>query len=162
MIEIGYVARAHGVSGELRVVTHNPESTTLDTAVAVHIGGVAFDIVSTRAVTGAYLLRVTGVSDRERAEQLKGKPVEVDRELVALDDGEVILSELIGFEVHLPDGSSFGKVANIDAGPQDRLVIHHGDIERLLPYVPEFIVSVDLDEGTIVVDPPEGLPQSKR
>lgn len=162
MIEIGYVAKAHGVRGELRIVTHNPESTTLDSASSVHVGGVAFDVESIRAVSGAYLVRLTGVTDRNGAEELKGKTIEVDRELVPLDDGEVILAELVGFDVLLPDGSAFGKVVRIDAGPQDRLVIHHGDIERLLPYVPEFIVSVDTDEGSIVADPPEGLPQSKR
>lgn len=162
MIEIGYVAKAHGVRGELRIVTHNPESTTLDQARSVHIGGVAFEVESARAVNGAYLLCVAGVSDRNRAEELKGKAVEVERDLVPLDDGEVILSELVGFDVFLPDGTAFGTVARIDAGPQDRLVIHHGDIERLLPYVPEFIVSVDTNEGSIVADPPEGLPQSRR
>ena len=38
-VEIGVVARPHGVRGELRVHLHNPESTALDAAEEVWIGG---------------------------------------------------------------------------------------------------------------------------
>jgi 16S rRNA processing protein RimM len=162
VLEIGYVARPHGVRGELRVVTHDPESTTLLDAGEIEIAGVPYRIEQARQVEGAFLVRVAGVGDRNRAETLRGKPVAVDRALIPLDEGEVFLADLVGCAVVREDGSAYGTIAAIETGVQDRLVIHDGDVERLLPLVPEFVIDVNLEEGRVVVAPPEDLPESPR
>jgi 16S rRNA processing protein RimM len=162
VLEIGYVARPHGVRGELRVVTHDPESTTLLDVDEVHLDGVPYRVEQARQVQGAFLLRLAGVSDRNRADALRGKRVAVDRELIPLDEGEVFLADLVGCAVVREDGSAYGTIVAVDAGVQDRLVIHDGDVERLLPLVPEFVLDVDLEAGRVVVAPPEDLPESAR
>ena len=159
-VEIGVVARPHGVRGELRVHLHNPESTALDAAEEVWIGGRAYPVEQARPVQGAYLLVVAGVTDRDAADALRGRPVEVGRDAIDLDEGEVLLADLVGCKVELPDGRDWGVVARIDTGPhQDRLVIHHGEVERLLPVADELLVDIDVEARRIVVDPPEGLPE---
>lgn len=162
VLEIGYVARPHGVRGELRVVTHDPESTTLLDVDEIELDGVPYRIEQARQVEGAFLLRLAGVGDRNRAETLRGKRVAVDRELIPLEEGEVFLADLVGCAVVREDGSPYGTIAAIETGVQDRLVIHDGDVERLLPLVPEFVIDVDLEEGRVVVAPPEDLPESPR
>lgn len=161
-IEVGYVARAHGVAGELRVVVHDPESETLSAVAEVFLDGERFEVARSRKVPGAYLLGLTEVSDRNRAELLRGAVVSVARDAIELDEGEVLLADLVGCRVELAGGGQWGVVDAIDAGPQDRLVILDGDIERLLPFVPPLIVSVDVEQGVIIVDPPEGLPETRR
>ncbi len=161
LVQVGYVAKAHGIRGELRVVCHNPDSTALLDGDVVYIGDERFDIGRARPVNGAILLTVVGVSDRNRADELRGKPVSVSRDQLALDDGEFLLVDLEGCEVVLDSGEPYGRVVSVETGPQDRLVIVDGDIERLLPLVPEFVVSVDLDASQIVVTPPDGLPESR-
>ncbi len=160
LVEVGYVARPHGVRGELRVIAHNRESTTLTEVDSVHIGTRRFELVAARPVKGAFLLRLEGLDDRDRAEELRGQPVLVRREQIALDAGELLLADLVGCRVVLADGRSYGVVVDVECGPQDRLVIHQGSVERLLPVVPEFVIEVDLEAGTIVVAPPEELPES--
>ena len=162
VLEIGYVARPHGVRGELRVVAFDPESTTLLDVDTVEIDGVSYRIEHARQVQGAFLLRLVGLSDRNRADALRGKRVAVDRELIPLEEGEVFLADLVGCAVVREDGSAYGTIAAIETGVQDRLVIHDGDVERLLPLVPEFVIDVDLEEGRVVVAPPEDLPESPR
>lgn len=162
VLEIGYVARPHGVRGELRVVTHDPGSTTLLDVDEIELDGVPYRIEQARQVEGAFLLRLAGVGDRNRAETLRGKRVAVDRELIPLEEGEVFLADLVGCAVVREDGSPYGTIAAIETGVQDRLVIHDGDVERLLPLVPEFVIDVDLEEGRVVVAPPEDLPESPR
>ena len=162
VLEIGYVARPHGVRGELRVVTHDPESTTLLDVDEIEIDRVPYRVEQARQVEGAFLLRLAGVGDRNRAETLRGKRVAVDRELIPLEEGEVFLADLVGCAVVREDGSPYGTIAAIETGVQDRLVIHDGDVERLLPLVPEFVIDVDLEEGRVVVAPPEDLPESPR
>lgn len=160
LIEIGYVARAHGVRGELRVGTHDPESTTLAGAEAVVIAGQRYAVRSARPVPAAWLLVLEGVGDRNAAEALRGNPVMVDRGLIEVDEGEVILADLVGCRVELPDGRPWGEVVEIEVGPQDRLVVHDGAVERLIPFVPELVREVDLDADRIVVDPPEDWPET--
>lgn len=162
VLEIGYVARPHGVRGELRVVTHDPASTTLLDVDEVHIDGVPYRVEQARPVQGAFLLRLAGLGDRNRADALRGKRVAVDRALIPLDEGEVFLADLVGCAAVREDGSPYGTIVAIDAGAQDRLVIHDGDVERLLPLVPEFVLDVDLDQARVVVAPPEDLPESPR
>lgn len=161
-VEIGFVARAHGVRGELRVVTHDPASTSLSRAEAVTIGGQRYRVRSARPVDGAFLLAVDGISDRDVAERMRGAAVSVDRDALDLQDGELLLSDLVGCRVELKDGTPWGRVAEIMPGVQDLLVIHDGPVERLLPLVDEFLIEVDLPGGRIVVDPPEGLPEDPR
>ncbi len=160
-LEIGFVRRAHGIRGELGVVTHDPESDVLAEAETIFVGGVAYAVAGARSTPQGWLVQLDTVRDRNAAELLRGKPVEVDRALVPLDDGEVILGDMIGCEARLPSGEVWGTIVAIDLGAmQDRLVVHAGDREKLLPIVDQFIASVDVDAGVVVVTPPEGLPDA--
>jgi 16S rRNA processing protein RimM len=160
-VEIGVVARAHGIRGEVRVHLHNPASTALEEAETLWVGERAYAIEAARPVAGAYLVALEGVADRNAAEALRGRPVSVARDDLALDEGEFLLADLVGCRVELPDGSDWGLVSGLELGPQDRLVIRQGDIERLLPVVDEFLIDIDLEARRIVVDPPADLPEDK-
>ncbi|MFT3698945.1 MAG: ribosome maturation factor RimM [Kofleriaceae bacterium] len=162
-IEIGGVARAHGIKGEVVIVTHDPESTTLGEIDAVWIAGKRYGIAIARDTHKGWLVGLEGIVTRNDAELLQGKPVEIERAELELDEDDVLLADMIGCTVRLPDGRDWGVIAHIDANEfQDLIVIHDGEIERLLPLVDEFVTQIDLDERVVHVDPPEGLPESKR
>lgn len=158
-IEIGGVARAHGIVGEIVVVTHDPDSRLLEALEELWLCDVRYPIVKARFTQRGWLILLEGITTRNQAETLRGSPVEVAREAIELEPGEYLLDDLVGCDVVLADGRPWGKVAEIELGYQDRLVIHDGDVERLLPIVPECIVSVDVAAGKIIVDPPEGIPE---
>ncbi|MEO8701620.1 MAG: ribosome maturation factor RimM [Kofleriaceae bacterium] len=159
---MGGVARAHGIRGEVAIVTHDPDSVILGSCGVIWIDGVEHAIVEARDTQRGWLVVLAGITTRNDAELLRGKPVEVRRDALALGEGEVILHDLIGCKVLLPDGTPWGEVAGIDAGFQDRLIIYDGPVERLLPIVDEFVKTIDLVARTVTVDPPEGLPEIKR
>jgi len=159
-VEIGYVARAHGIRGELRVVTHDPESTALDDLDSIFVGGHVFALSSARPTRGAWLVKLAEVGDRNRAEGLKGLAVEVLRDDLELDEGEVLLAELVGCRAVLESGEPWGEIVAVETGAQDRLVIHRGDVEVLLPVVDALVLDVDLEGGEVTVAPPEGLPET--
>ncbi len=161
-IEIGGIARAHGIQGEVVVFTHDPDSETLGDVATCFIGGVERKIVKARNTHKGWLIGFAGVATRNEAELLKGKPVEVLRTQLELEEDDILLSDMIGCTVQRPDGSSWGTIAEIETGAfQDLLVIHDGEVERLLPLVDEFVTSVDLEAKIVHIDPPEGLPESK-
>jgi 16S rRNA processing protein RimM len=162
-IEIGGIARAHGIRGEVAIVTHDPDSTVLGQCGSVWIDDVERKILEARDTQRGWLVILEGVATRNDAEALRGKAVQVQREALELADGEVLLHDLVGCNVVLKDGTPWGTIFAVDAGDhQDLLVIHAGTIERLLPLVDQFIVNIDLEANVVVVDPPEGLPESTR
>ena len=159
-IQIGYVSKAHGIRGEIGAATHDPESMTLDDADVVYIGGVRYAVLNSRPVNGGWLLALEGVDDRNLAEALRGKPIAVDRSLIPIEEGEIFLADLVGCEVRLPDGTSWGTVTAIEIGPQDRLVVCDDRVERLVPYVPELVADVDLEARVVQITPREDWPEA--
>ena len=159
-IEIGGVARAHGIRGEVVIVTHDPDSETLGSIERVWIGGVEHKIERVRDTQRGWLVQLAGIATRTEAEGLRGKPVEILRDDLELDDDDVLLADLIGCEVRLVDGTPWGTVAGVEADLQDRLVIHRDGKEILLPLVDVFVPNIDLEARVVTVDPPEGLPET--
>lgn len=162
-IEIGGIARAHGIRGEVVIVTHDPQDATLGEVETIFVGGAPRKIAGVRSTPRGWLVALEGVVTRNDAEALRGKVVEVDRDDLGLAEDDVLLSELVGCAVRRTDGSPWGTIAAVHAAPhQDLLVIHDGDIERLLPLVDEFVVEIDVDAKVVTVDPPEGLPENRK
>jgi 16S rRNA processing protein RimM len=162
-VEIGGIARAHGIKGEVVIVTHDPDSDTLGAVETIYVAGTPRKIVQARDTHRGWLVALEGVTTRNDAEALRGQVVEVDRDALELDEDDVLLNDLIGCAVKKTDGTPWGTVAAVEAGDfQDLLIIHDGDIERMLPLVDVFVTQIDLENSVITVDPPEGLPESKR
>jgi 16S rRNA processing protein RimM len=161
-IEIGWIARVHGIRGEVVIATHDPASDLLDRLATLWIGGVSRGVVRARNTPRGWLVQLAEVATRSAAEALRGQAVEVDRAALELGEDDVLLDDLVGCQVQRVDGTPWGTIAAIEGGMQDRLVIHDGDIERQLPLVDEFVTAIDLVAGVVTVDPPDGLPEHKR
>lgn len=101
-----------------------------------------------------------GLDDRNAAEALKGARVYVSRSAFPTpDDGEFYWVDLIGLDVLNKEGEALGKVVDLlDTGPNSvlRLEGEAGEdgkpVERLIPFVSAFIVSVSLADRRIVAD----------
>lgn len=162
-IEIGRIAKAHGIRGEVVIVAHDAESQVLATLPVLWIQGAEHRVTAARNTHRGWLIQLDGIVTRNDAETLRGLSVEVDRELLDLDEDDVLLADLVGCKVQCVDGSPWGEIVEVsDNGMQDLLVIHDGELERLLPLVDEFVTNIDLDAGVVTVDPPEGLPEHKK
>ncbi len=166
LLEIGGVARAHGIRGEVAIVTHDPDSTILERCGSVWIDGVERAVVAARDTQRGWLVQLEGVTTRTEAEALRGRPVEVERDKLELEDDDVLLHDLVGCEARLADGTRWGEIVAVEVGggpaPQDRLVVHDGDVERLLPLVDRFVTAIDVEGKLVTVDPPPGLPETSR
>lgn len=147
----------------MRVHLHNADSVTLFEVDKVWLNDAVFSVEKARRATkGGVLLVLEGVTGRDQADGLRGSTVSVPRSAIPMEQGEVLVADLVGCRAVLPDGSAWGEVVEVIPGAQDRLVIRDGDVERELPLVPELVIEIDLDERVVTVDPPEGLPEVKR
>ncbi len=100
------------------------------------------------------IARFAGVRDREAAVELRGAGVGVAASaLPAPEQGEYYWRDLIGSEVANRAGVRLGEVRRLFATPaHDVLVVVDGGLERLIPFVADWVVAVMPESRRVVVD----------
>lgn len=168
-IELGVVARPHGVTGELRVHVFNPESRLLLEAERVYIRDREdreprlVEVDGVRPGPKALLMRIEGVGSREEAEALRGQTLCVPREaLPELEEGEYYHADLIGLEA-FEDGTPIGKVVEVVDYPSvECLKIERpgGFVE--VPMIPPWLDRVDIPGGAVHFKDLQDIPLQRR
>lgn len=154
----GEVAGAFGVRGWVKVHSYTePPDNIVDYSPWL-IGNEAarqeFKVVSGRRHGSLMVVHLEGVDTRDQALQLSGLHIFVDRSrFEPAKPGEYYWADLIGLEVRTISGISLGTVADMmETGANDVMVVQ-GERERLIPFVVgEFVKSVDLNQGVLIVD----------
>lgn len=164
---IGEVLRPHGVRGELRtkILTDYPERISkLET---IFLGKSIdsskkkpYKINFMRMHKGYGLISLDGINSRDEAERLRGLFVMINiDDAIPLDDDEIYLYQLIGLTVKTQSGHNLGTISEVlETGANDVYIIN-GSIygEVLIPVTEETIIETNVDDGFILVSPPEGL-----
>jgi len=161
---VGVVAKPHGVHGDVlvEILTDFPER--LSDGVRFGLGPETgpedgYEAYRVRYHKRRWLLSVEGIRDRETVAAWSGSYVFLpEQALEDLPEGYYYEHHLVGLECRSPSGDPLGSVVGVDTtGPQRRLVVRRGQREFLVPYVPEIVIRVDLEDGHIEVDAPRGL-----
>jgi 16S rRNA processing protein RimM len=168
-IELGVVARPHGVTGEIRVHVFNPESTLLRELGEVFLIGeedeepALVDIVSTRRGSKVLLMRLAGVGSLEDADALRGYKLCVPREaLPDLEQGEYYHADLIGLEAFEGD-ESIGRVVDVlDYPSAECLKIQRPGGFLEVPMLPRWLDRVDIEEGKVHLKDLDDIPLQKQ
>ncbi|HEY7161068.1 MAG TPA: ribosome maturation factor RimM [Acidobacteriota bacterium] len=118
------------------------------------------EVESRRFFQGRHVLKFSGISDRNAAEELRGKMLAVEAEEIGtLPPDTFFIHDLIGMKICLQDGSEIGKVKDVlETGGVALLEVgERGEI--LIPFTEEICREVDAERKVITIDPPEGLLQ---
>lgn len=99
------------------------------------------------------------IESREQAEALAGNDIFINKDrLPGLPAGEYYHFQLIGLAVVTEEGKPLGMLkAVLETGSNDVYVVESEGEELLIPAIEEVIVEVDLPNGKLVVNLPEGL-----
>jgi len=167
LVNVGRITAVFGIKGWVKVHSYTEPQDNLFNyrpwLLKTPLGTKVIEIDDLRPHCDAYVAHITGVDDLNLAETFTTCDIAVGREeLAELDDGEFYWHQLEGLRVISQfEGQQldFGVVSKIlETGANDVLVVQ-GDSqsmdqkERLVPYVPgQFVLSVDLDAATILVD----------
>ena len=163
LICVGALAGSFGVRGEVRLKSFcaMPEEIEAYCPLTDEQGNGSYSLILTRAIKGGYAARVTGVETKEEADALKGLRLFAPRDrLPKLPDDEFYHADLIGLAVFDTGGAQLGTVKSVqNHGAADLLEIHGPGLKTtvLLPFTLDAVPTVDLAQGRIVADPPEGL-----
>ena len=94
MLEVGFVLRAHGVRGTVRV---RSGGDSLGSVRELVVGGTPYAVQHVQREREDWLVKLAGVDDRDQAEALKGKAVAIaDAARPAPADDELYVADLVG------------------------------------------------------------------
>jgi 16S rRNA processing protein RimM len=143
-IVVGRVGRAHGLDGAVHLDGHGG-AVPLRAGQEVMLGGTPAVIVERRGTDQRPILRFDCASDRDAAEGLRGRDVEVPSSALPEPDADDYLHvDLIGCRV-TSGAREVGTVADVLVYPaNDVLDVRGGEEPVLVPFAADVIVSVDV------------------
>ena len=148
LLEVGRVAKAHGLRGEVVVALSTDRTERLDPGTVLHSDRGDLVVVSARPHQHRWIVQFEGVHSREAADALHGELLRAE----PLDDPDALfVHELIGSEVVDEAGTVLGTVESVEQNPASNLLVLDGG--ALVPV--RFITA--REEHRLVVDVPQGL-----
>jgi len=157
---VGRVLRPHGIRGELRVEIFTDYPERLGQHACFYLaspdspGAVQrYSVEKLRRHRGALLLKLGSCDDRNAADALRGRLVQIPIEAaVPLEEGEYYHFQLIGVRVETESGEWLGQVVEVLAtGANDVYVVRGPWGEVLLPAVDDVVLELDLELRRMVV-----------
>ena len=162
-MEAGQITGVHGIAGEVKVRPFSNDAKFLLQFKRLALqekGGerVLTAVDRSRVHQDFLLLKLQGVDDRDRAQALRQAMLYFDRDEVQLPEGQYFLAELIGLEVLTEEGRVVGTVTQVFQPPaQDVYEITGADGVHMIPAVPEFVLSIDMENRRMTVRLIEGM-----
>lgn len=161
LIQVGRVAGAFGVRGEVRITsfTGDPLALVDYKTLQREDGSPALTLTAGRAVKGGVIVRAKEVETREQAEALRGLKLFISRDrLPEPEEDEFYVTDLIGLAVETAEGEALGRVKAVqDFGAGDLLEITpaEGGATWYLPFTREAVPDVRLADGVVVAVKPD-------
>lgn len=164
MLRVGVITSTHGIAGEVKVfpTTDDPNRfkqlkeaviRTKREDIPVHINGVKF-------FKNMVLLRFKEFDNINEVERFRQADLMVTREnAVPLEEGQYFLCDLMGLTALDDEGNCLGKITDIlQTGANDVYEITDDSGKSyLFPGIPDCLLKVSLEEGTITFHVMKGL-----
>jgi 16S rRNA processing protein RimM len=157
---LGQIGAAHGVRGEVRL-----RSFTSDPAAIADYGpletedGRVFEIETLRPAKDHFVVRLSGIRDRDAASALANTKLYVPRERLpeTAEPDEFYHADLVGLAVIDRAGTKLGTVVaihNFGAGDLIEIKPANGGMTKILRFDEATVPVVDLAAGRLVVELP--------
>ena len=156
-LEAGQIVNTHGIRGEVRIVPWADDAAFLKKFKTFYIDNKPVRVLSSRVHKDMLIAQLEGINDINAAMPLKNKVVHIDRKDAKLPKGAFFIQDILGASAVDETGKEIGKLTDVLDLPRGQVYEVKGETEHLIPAVDEFIVSVDVDAGVIVVRLIEGM-----
>jgi len=151
-LTVALVAKPQGIRGEIKVKVLLDSAEDLKEYKRLFIGGVEYSVLGMRAQGEFAYIALKGVADRNAAELLRGKEVEVLRgDCPPLPEGRYFIADLLGCEVVYQSGESVGFVKEVMPARTDVFVLDTPKGELSFAAAEGVISDVDAEAKKITV-----------
>jgi len=149
---IGAIVKPQGIKGEVKVkaLTDNPQE--LEEYKEVYIGGERQKILNIKIVGSEVFYVIKGIADRNAAELLRGKLIEIDRnEAMPLEEGRYYVIDVIGCKVITDTGKEIGIVKEINSISTDIYTVTSDKGEVRFPFVKDLLIKMDIKNKIMTI-----------
>jgi 16S rRNA processing protein RimM len=137
----------------------SPTARNLQRGRPVYLQGVRRTIERARADHDQWIIKLSGIGDRNTVEGVRGELLEApDSEVLRDDDESFFVHELIGLRVVTTGGRELGRIKEVlQTGANDVYVVAAGEGEVLIPAIGEVIERIDVSRGEVSITPLPGM-----
>ena len=163
LVAVARIAKPRGLKGEViaDILTDFPERFDgLKTVIAVMPDESRQELTLENHwfQSGRMVLKFAGFDSIDDGEKLRNAEICVpESDAVELDDGEYFDWQLAGCRVVTVSGDEIGKVRELMRTGATEILVVDGEKEYLIPFANAICTEVDIENGVILIDPPEGL-----
>jgi len=165
LIPVGKIARTHGLRGAVKIFPYGETLGELGPGGKLYLYSASdsrqseLTLVQSRSQGKFRVVQFAELPDVDAAQGVVEREVFLPEEcLPGTSEGEYYYYQLIGLRVETTGGKQIGILRGIiETGSNDVYVVDHIGREILVPALAEVILEVDLQEGKMVIEPPEGL-----
>ncbi len=152
-IVIGEILKPQGIRGEIKIKPLLDELSQIKKFRKVYVDGIEYKVLSARFDASAGYLVLSGVADRNAAELLRGKEIEVLRaDAPDLQEGRYYIVDVIGCTVYTETGLRLGEIADILPAHTDVYVLRDGEKEWMFPAADGVVADVDVENKKVTVN----------
>ena len=161
LVEIGWVGKAHGLKGEIKVHVSDFYEDDLFRATSVHIGQppIPYFLEHIRA-GGSVVLKIEELNDRDAVSLLSKRPLFLmDTQVSAREEPEESpFAELIGYTIQADGYPRLGPITGVMDLPSHYLAeLTHEGKEVVVPLHEDLIERIDQEGQVLTMVLPEGL-----
>lgn len=152
---IGQITKAHGLKGEVKVLSLTDDLKRFKKLKSVFIDGAEKNIEGCKLQGDRAILKIEGIDTVEATAKYKGKYLSIHRsEGIQLEEDEYYIADLIGCTVFDELGVELGNVYDVLAtGSNDVYWVKNGKEEVLIPALGDIVISVDIESSKIIIKP---------
>ena len=157
-IYVGEIVSTHGLKGEIKITSSFPYKDMIfkeDFKLYVGKRKEELCVITHRIHKNYDMVTLKGITNIEDAIAYKGDAVYVNREDIKIDG--YLNEDLIGLNVYT-NNKLIGQIETImDSAAHDILVIKSEGKKHLVPYIDEFVKTIDIENKRIDIKVIEGL-----
>lgn len=167
MVQVGFIKRSHGLTGELKVhiEPNYLEDALKANAIFVDMRGQKVPLFIEKIREGTdILIKFEDIDSRTEADAFQSKSIFLKKTDILADEEREIEVERLPFE-HLEGWKlidetlgEIGEILRVEEYPSGEMAfVLWENEERLVPLVPVFVKKMDAKKREILMDLPEGL-----
>ena len=152
-LKIGLIGKPHGIKGEMRVTPLTDDPARFKRLKKVIIKDKIYGVSGARVAADAVYLSLSGVTDRNAAELLRGEFLLVERsDALPLEENSYFIADIIGCKIVTETGEFLGDVKEVTSAKTDYFTAINADGKTLrFPFLKDTLVKVDIPAKTITV-----------
>ncbi len=164
LLRIGVISSTHGIHGEVKVFPTTDYPEQFEELESVFLDNdntlLPMEIENVRYFKDKIILKFKNYDNINEIECYKGKDLLITRQqAVPLEEGEYFISDLIGSRVVTDNGRELGELFDVlETGANHVFLVKKQDRkELLLPYIPDCVLEIDIENKLVTVHMMEGL-----